>query len=75
MAVTTTKSFQKPIQAYYGHLQAFAAHDVGHELAVRTAFQTLLSETARPFRWTLIPEETMRGQFRDHPSGWDDAGR
>jgi len=68
------KPTHKAIKSYYKALEAYAHQDVGHELAVRSAFQNLLDETGRAFGWTLIPElsekakgKTVRpdGTFRD----------
>jgi len=46
----------KPIEAYYKTLKEFEHQYALHEGAVGTAFQTLLSETARRHKWTLIPQ-------------------
>jgi predicted helicase len=46
----------KPIEAYYKTLKEFEHQYALHEGAVSTAFQTLLSETARKHKWTLIPQ-------------------
>lgn len=56
----TVRASQKPIQEYYQNLKAYSAQGVAHESAVRTAFQTLLADTAKACRWTLIPELSMR---------------
>lgn len=50
------KPTQKPIKDYYAALRAYAEQGVTHESALRSAFQNLLAETGRRFRWTLIPE-------------------
>jgi hypothetical protein len=54
------KANHKAITAYYESLARYGAQQVGHEGAVRTAFQDLLAETARARRWTLVPELPMR---------------
>ena len=58
------KPNHKAIKAYYEALKTYARQDVGHESAVRSAFQNLLDETGRRMGWTLIPElsETAEGQ-------------
>jgi len=64
------KPTQKAVKHYYEALAAFAKQDVDHELAVRSAFQSLLDETGRRFGWTLIPElsDTVAGH-RIQPDG------
>ena len=54
------KSTHKAIQGYYSALQSFSTLNVSHETGVRTAFQNLLTETARMQRWTLITEQTLK---------------
>jgi hypothetical protein len=54
------KANHKAIQAYYAALQAYSEHHVGHEGAVRSAFQVLLADTAKLHRWMLVPEKRMR---------------
>src|ERR1700694_5365945 len=54
------KPAHKAIQAYYETLTAYSERHVGHEGAVRSAFQTLLADTAKLHRWLLIPEKRMR---------------
>src|SRR3954469_9912995 len=86
MAVATIKASHKPIQAYYQQLQIYGAQGVGHESALRTAFQSLLAETAKPHHWTLIPElslkirgrtirpdGTLRDDVRQMPRGYWEA--
>jgi len=50
------KTTHKAIPAYYEALKAYESQSVAHETAVRSAFQNLLAETAKAFKWTLIPE-------------------
>ncbi|HWE38375.1 MAG TPA: hypothetical protein VG406_17520 [Isosphaeraceae bacterium] len=57
---TAMKGSHKAIGAYYERLRAFEGQGVGHELAVRSAFQDLLAEAAKSRGWTLIPELTLK---------------
>jgi predicted helicase len=51
------KPTHRTIKAYYETLAGLSAQPgAGHEMAVRQAFQTLLSDTARGHGWTLITE-------------------
>jgi hypothetical protein len=50
------KAMSKSIQAYYQTLKDFEFQRAFHEGAVSVAFQTLLSDAARPHGWTLIPQ-------------------
>ena len=50
------KPNHKAIMAYYQALKSYARQDVGHESALRSAFQNLLDETGRRLGWTVIPE-------------------
>ena len=45
--VAQVKPTQKAVQTYYEALREYGEHYVGHETALRSAFQTLLAETAR----------------------------
>jgi hypothetical protein len=79
------KPTHKTILAYYEKLQGYGAHDVTHEMGLRSAFQQLLEETGRVHKWTLIPEQSMKvggksvrpdGTFRDEwhlPAGYWEA--
>jgi len=58
----TVKPTHKPVKQYYEALAGFAAQGVGHEMAVRSAFQHLLEETGRKAGWTLIPELSVEGR-------------
>jgi predicted helicase len=60
MSTTTIKASHKAIQAYYDQLHAYDAQGVGHESALRSAFQNLLAETARVRGWTLVPELSLK---------------
>jgi hypothetical protein len=64
------KATHKAILTYYQTLQAYREHDVGHETALRSAFQNLLAEIAKTRRWLLVPEQSNRsGGKRVVPDG------
>ena len=86
----TVKPTHKPIKDYYAALATFREHRVGHEQAVRAAFQNLLTATGKKHGWTLIAEErinikgktvipdgTFRDQYEMHRGHWEakDIGR
>ena len=50
------KPNHKPVLAYYEALSRFQSLGVSHEMAVQTAFRTLLETCCRQFSWTLVPE-------------------
>ena len=52
------------INTYYKELKEYEGINVDYELAVRSAFQNLLANTARNVNWTLIPEQTIEGNIR-----------
>jgi predicted helicase len=54
----------KAIQAYYTELTGYEAQRVDHELALRTAFQNLLTHYAQQVKWTLIPELALANGAR-----------
>jgi hypothetical protein len=54
------KATPKAIRAYYQTLTAYRAHDVGHETALRSAFQNLLAEIAKTRHWLLVPEQSTK---------------
>jgi hypothetical protein len=54
---TTIQPDAFPIKAYHAALQTYASHGAVHEGATETAFSNLLSATARPHGWTLIPKK------------------
>ncbi len=56
------KSSHKAVAAYYESLAAFQTLGATHELAVKTAFATLLEAAAKPFGWKLVPEHSMKGK-------------
>jgi hypothetical protein len=64
------KATHKAIQTYYQALQDYREHHVGHETALRSAFQNLLAETAKVRHWLLVPEQSTRaGSKRVVPDG------
>lgn len=71
MPTLTLKPSHKAVAAYYESLAAFRQLGTEHELAVRTAFATLLETAAKPFGWKLVPEHSMRvkGGKRIQPDG------
>ncbi len=54
------KPTHKEIKTYYEELAAYAAHEVSHETAIRSAFQNLLAATCKKVDWHLVPEQTTR---------------
>ena len=64
------KPKHKAVQLYYQTLQSFDHQHVTHEGALRSAFQTMLADTARTDNWTLVPElATKAGGKRVVPDG------
>jgi predicted helicase len=64
------KANHKAIQTYYQTLKDYREHDVGHETALRSAFQNLLAEIAKTRHWLLVPEQSNRsGGKRVVPDG------
>jgi len=55
-AADAIKPTHKAIERYYQTLAEFSAQRVEHEMAVRSAFQNLLADTARARGWVFIPE-------------------
>ena len=47
---------RRAVDAYYKTLKEFDFQGAIHEGAVSTAFQTLLTEVGRKYKWTLIPQ-------------------
>jgi hypothetical protein len=54
------KPTHKAIVAYYETLKAYGEHDVGHETALRSAFQNLPAETAKAHHRLLVPEQRTK---------------
>lgn len=50
------KPTHKLVKNYYEVLGQFGQLNIDHEMAVRSAFQTLLAGCGRQFEWTLVPE-------------------
>ena len=60
----------RALRAYYDELKAYGARQVEHESALRSAFQNLLAETARPMSFQLVAEaEARAGGRRVRPDG------
>ena len=62
---------KKALDRYYKELESYKGK-ADYELAVRTAFQNLLAETARSVGWTLIPEQTLPNGLRPDGTLRDD---
>jgi hypothetical protein len=58
------KPNHRAIKAYQAALDGFAGQQIHHELAVRSAFQTLLADAARAWKWMLVPELATRTRGR-----------
>ncbi len=54
----STPALKKAIERYYKKLEEYKGK-AEHELALRSAFQELLADTAQSIKWTLIPEQTI----------------
>jgi hypothetical protein len=55
------KPTHRAVKAYYEKLESLSPHPgADHEMAVRSAFQALLDQTARAHGWTLIPESGVK---------------
>ena len=54
------KSNHKAIRDYYATLQAYDKHDITHEGAVSSPFETLLHTCAKQANATLVPQYPMR---------------
>ena len=85
MQASHIKPTHKAIQDYYAKLEGYGAHDVTHEMGLRSAFQQLLESTGKMHKWTLVPEQSLKvrgktvrpdGTFRDEwhlPCGYWEA--
>ena len=62
-APLSTSVLKKAIDRYYKELQEYKGR-ADYELATRTAFLNLLSESARHVKWLLISEQTLEGGIR-----------
>lgn len=54
------KPTHKPIRDYYTTLQQYKQHDITHEGAVSSPFDTLLHTCAKQVNATLVPQYQMR---------------
>jgi predicted helicase len=54
------KPTHKLVKNYYEVLGQFGQLNIDHEMAVRSAFQTLLAGCGRQFEWTLVPEYSYK---------------
>ena len=54
------KPNHKPIRDYYATLQQYQQHDIRHEGAVSSPFETLLHTCAKQINATLVPQYPMR---------------
>ncbi len=59
MSQLKLKPTHKPIRDYYATLQAYNQHDIRHEGAVSSPFETLLHTCAKQVEATLIPQYQM----------------
>jgi hypothetical protein len=69
MAKGSLKPAYRAVKAYYETLAQYGDQHVAHETALRSAFQTLLADTARAHAWTLIPELSARATGPGRPGG------
>src|SRR5579864_939012 len=67
----STAILKKALDRYYKELESYKGK-ADHELAIRTAFQNVLAETARHVGWTLIPEQTLPNGTRPDATLRDD---
>lgn len=59
----TPAVLNRAIARYHKELKSYEGY-ASHELALRSAFQNLLADTARAANLTLIPEQTIEGGIR-----------
>ena len=59
MPTLNLKTTHKPVKEYYESLGQFDRLGVTHEMAVRSAFQSLLEACGKQFNWTLVPEHSI----------------
>jgi predicted helicase len=62
-ATLGTSALKTVITHYYRDLKDYEGK-ADYELALRSAFQNLLADTARMVNWILIPEQTLDGGIR-----------
>lgn len=65
----TISPHHRAIVEYYHALEQYREQHVTHELALKTAFQTLLGALAPLAGWTLIPEQALANGKR--PDGFN----
>ena len=53
------KPTHKLVKSYYETLGQYGQLSIDHEMAVRSAFQSLLAGCGRQFEWTLVPEYSI----------------
>jgi predicted helicase len=58
------KPTHKAVKAYHETLEKLGSFKVRNEGALRTAFQTLLTDTARTAGWMLVPEQSLKAGGR-----------
>jgi len=56
MSALNLKPTHAPVKAYYDALHGYGQLHIDHEMAVRSAFQDLLSTCGRKLKLTLVPE-------------------
>lgn len=59
----TPAVLNRAIARYHKELKSYEGY-ASHELALRSAFQNLLADTARAVNLKLVPEETIKGGIR-----------
>ena len=59
MPTLNLKTTHKPVKEYYESLNQFDRLGVTHEMAVRSAFQSLLESCGKQFNWKLVPEYSI----------------
>ncbi len=70
-ATLSAPVLKKALTHYYKELDGYKGK-ADYELAVRSAFQNLLADTARHVSWTLIPEQTLANGARPDGTLRDD---
>ncbi|MBV9711259.1 MAG: TIR domain-containing protein, partial [Ktedonobacteraceae bacterium] len=58
-----TPALKRAVDRYYKELEGYRGK-ADYELALRSAFQNLLADTAHQVKWTLIPEQTLDSGVR-----------
>jgi hypothetical protein len=60
MSGLNLKPMHKTVQDYYSVLGQMGRLHIDHEMAVRSAFQKLLTKCGHQFDWTLVPEYSVQ---------------